>query len=544
MKNIGRKRMLYRLSALAVAASLLVTACAPTAQAPAPAPAGTTTSGSSAPAPAEQRDENQVIRVGVTGLIGNPTPQSSSSNLFMFWPMYDSLTQFGANYEVKPSIAEKWDLSADGKTWTFTIRKDMKWPNGDPLTANDVAFTMNTINDKSWPQKAFFANVTGAKATSDTTVDFTTKQQDMSVPNGGPYMWVVPQKYYESIGFDAFVQTPMGSGPYEMTSFKAADSISFKKRTVDHAFRKPVATEISFKVIPDNGQIVAGLRTGEIDIAAQVNFSGDQVDQLKAAGLNVYSAISSVSSFPFVQGTYDRTNSPLKDIRVRQALNYAVDKEAIAKTIYKGYSKPTGQVAVPGSLYWDDSVQPYPYDVKKAKDLLAAAGYPNGFKLPLGMDYTAGMTLPDIIVAMKGYFNDVGVDVPMINNELGVFVDKAYGRNNTVKGDMWSGGTGDGNGFFVQNRTFTGCGRPVGGSPDALLYCNPEWDRLLDAAFAERDPVKRGDLMRQANKVFRDDVPVIFFLNNSGFIINTQKTKGIEIAMPLAYNFDSAYKIK
>jgi len=377
--------MFQRLSALAIAAVFLASACSPAAPTPAPSNNGGTTSGSSAPAPAEVRDENQVIKVGVTGLIGNPTPQSSSSNLFEFWPMYDSLTQFGANYEVKPSVAEKWDLSADGKTWTFTIRKDMKWPNGDPLTAEDVAFTMNTVNDKTWPQKAFFANVTSAKATSDTTVEFATKQQDMSVPNGGPYLWIVPKKYYESIGFDQFILKPMGSGPYEMTSFKAADNISFKKRTAEHAFRKPIANEISFKAIPENSQIIAGLRTGELDIASQVNFSGDQVDQLKAAGMNIYMALASVSSFPFVQGSYESRNTPLKDKRVRIALNYAIDKEAIAKTIYKGYSKPTGQVGVPGSLYWDDTVQPYPYDPAMAKKLLADAGYPNGFKLPMGM---------------------------------------------------------------------------------------------------------------------------------------------------------------
>src|SRR6478736_5011151 len=110
--------MFQRLSAFAIAAVVLATACSPAA--PAPSNSGGATSGSSAPAPAEVREENQVIKVGVTGLIANPTPQSSSSNLYQFFPMYDSLTQFAANYEVKPSIAEKWDLSADGKTWTFT----------------------------------------------------------------------------------------------------------------------------------------------------------------------------------------------------------------------------------------------------------------------------------------------------------------------------------------------------------------------------------------------------------------------------------------
>lgn len=462
----------------------------------------------------------------------------------MFWPMYDNLTRFGTNYAVEPSLATKWDVSADGLTWTFTIRNDVKFSNGDPLTADDVAFTVNEMIAKNWPQRSYFSFVTSAKAVNPTTVDIVSSKVDMSVPNGGPYLWVVPQKYYQAQGgFDGFVKTPIGSGPYELTEFRSADLIKYTKKTTAHPFRAVQASSIEFKAITEPAQVVNGLQTGELDIAAQVNFTGDQLDSIKKQNLNIVSNVSSVSQIGMMQGGAEIRKTPLTDKRVRQAMNYAIDKKAITDAIFKGYAQPVGQVAVPGSLYWDDSVQPYAYNPAQAKQLLAAAGYPNGFKLPVGLDFTPGMTRPDIAVAVQGYLKDVGIEIEVIASEQAIFVDKRYGRNGQLPADLSAGGTGDGNGFFTNTRNFNGCGKPTGGAPEAIGYCNPEWDRLMDAGFAERDPAKRKEFFQQANKVYREDVPVIFLYASPVHVVSGAKVKGITIKNPLAYHFDDAYRI-
>lgn len=523
---------------LGILATLLLAACTPAAAPQPAAPAPNTPS-----APTEQRDENQVLRIGVTGLIANMSPQSSSSNVYMFWPFYDNLTQFAANYEVKPSLAEKWDVSPDGLTWTFTIRPDVTFTNGDKLTAEDVAFTVNEILKSSWPQRSFINTTTGAKAINATTVEITTKQPDMSVPNAGPYLWIVPKNYFESVGgIKGFQEKPMGSGPYELVEFRSADTIHYKKKSTPHPFRKPVANEITIRAIPETSQIVAGLRTGEIDIATQVNFNGDQIDQLKKENINITANMASVGGAPIMQGRAEVMDTPLKIQKVRLAMNYAIDKDTINKTIYNGYAQPVGQLAVPGSLYWDPDAKPIPYDPAKAKQLLAEAGYPNGFHATL--DFTPGMTRPDYVLALQGYLKAVGVDLELISNELGVFVDKRYGRNNQVIGDMSVGGTSDGNGFFTQGRTFNGCGKPAGGIPESISYCNPEWDRLMDQSYGERDPKKRSEIMIKANRIFQQDVPTLFLLAQPIYVVSTQKVRGISLAMPLVYNFDSAYKVK
>lgn len=520
--------------------SLLAMACsAPAAPATPAAPAAPPT------AVPEQRAEQQVLRIGVNSILANPTPQATFSNIYQFFPLYDPLTQFGPEFEVRPSVAEKWELLPDGTTWRFTVRKDMTWPGGEKLTAADVAFSMNEAISKNWPARTFLATVTEAKANDDVTVDFLTSKADMSIPNGAPYLWIVPKKYYEAAGgFNAFALKPVGSGPYELVDFRNGDLMQFKLRKEPHAFRKPVATEILFKVIPENGQQVTGLRTDELDISAQVPFSADQTEQLKQAGATIIANRVSVTTLGIPQGTFESKNTPLKDKRVRLAVNYAVDKAAIAKTIYGGFAEPVGQQAIPGSLYWDPSVQPIPFDPSRAKQLLTEAGYPNGFKLENGIDFAVSVARPDVMLAIQGYLRDVGIQVELNQVESGVYLDKALGRNNQKKGDFAAGQTTDNNGFMSQVRQTAGCGKPAGSPADAVWFCDPEWDRLLDAANAERDPKKRSDLMRAANKVHRDDVAVLYLLLQPTFVVHTAKIRGVQLALPLYYSLDTAYKVK
>ncbi|MCS6800464.1 MAG: ABC transporter substrate-binding protein [Chloroflexota bacterium] len=512
---------------------LLSVACAPAAP--------TTPTGGVAPA--EQRDEQQILRVAVGVMIGNPTPQASRANLFQYWPLYDNLTTFGPKYEVRPWVAERWSVSPDGLTWTFTIRSDMKFANGDPLTSEDVVFSIQEILDRRWPQTSYLLNVTSVTNPTPTTVELKLSAPNAAIPNGGPFIWILPKKYYQSIGFEAFVQKPMGSGPYELVSFQQANQIIYRKRAEPHAFRKPIANEIHFRLIPEAVQVINGLTQGELDMA-MFSFSGDQANQLKQRGIVVTAQLNSSAQIAMPQGSWELRDTPLKEKRVRLALNYAVNKEAIASGLYGGYAQPTGQVAVPDTDYFDPTVQPIPYDVAMARRLLAEAGYPNGFRLPGGLDYSTGRGEQNMLVAIQADLRAVGVEVELIPNEESVFVDKAYGRRDLPKGDLWSGSNGEDNGFFTGLRTFYGCDKPVGAPRRAMLYCNPEWDRLMDLAYAEADVAKRRQLFLQANRVFREDVPVIYTVSRSQFVVFTPKVKGVELPTPNVYNLDTVYKIK
>ncbi|MCS7002862.1 MAG: ABC transporter substrate-binding protein, partial [Dehalococcoidia bacterium] len=170
---------MYRLGLLTLLAVWIGSACAPTAP---------QTGGQAQPAQ-EERDSNQTLRVAATGLVANMTPQASSANHYQYWPLYDNLTQYGPNFEVRPSVAERWELSPDGLTWTFFLRGDVRFSNGDPLTANDVAFTLNEIIARNWPQRGLFGTTIEATALDDRRVAIRTRQQDITVPFGGQFLW-------------------------------------------------------------------------------------------------------------------------------------------------------------------------------------------------------------------------------------------------------------------------------------------------------------------------------------------------------------------
>ncbi|MCL6648861.1 MAG: ABC transporter substrate-binding protein [Chloroflexi bacterium] len=490
-------------------------------------------------APREERAESQALRVIAGALIGNPTPQASNSNAYQYFPLYDSLTVFGENATVLPWIATKWEASADGLTWTFTIRDDVTFSNGDKLTAEDVVFTIQQVLEKRWPQLTYIATVAGARVINPTTLAITTRQVDVTLPSGTTYLWIVPKAYFERVGFEGFVQQPIGSGPYELVEFRSADRILYRKRSTPHTFRKANPTEILIRAVVDASQQVNGLRTGEAHIVAGPTYQADQAEQLKREGFVIYNKPTGIGGVRFTQSVYEAKNSPLKDKRVRQALNYAVDRETLTRVLYGSYGRPDSQWALPGSQYYDPSVPIWPYDPVKAKQLLAEAGYPNGFKAD--MDYSTSMTSPTLVQAIQAYFREVGVEVSANAYEQGIYVDKVYGRNNQSISELSPGGNGDTNGFNSGSRVFIGCGRP---SPQQYFYCNLEWDRLMDLAYAERDDAKRRQIFLQANKVFRDDVPVVFLYTADSLLTASPKVRGWQVPMPLSFRFDEVYLLK
>ncbi len=227
---------------------------------------------------------------------------------------------------------------------------------------------------------------------------------------------------------------------------------------------------------------------------------------------------------------------------MRQALNYATDREAISKSLYRGYAEPSGQLGIKGSQSWDPSVKPV-YDPAMAKKLLAEAGYSNGFS-NIVMMAANSQNLGDLMLLLQAQWKEVGINVTLDIIEANLYNDRQYGRNNTQKSDLVMSGAGDTNGFNTGNRVLDGCGRPIGGTPASLVYCNAEWDRLQDAAIAERDPAKRAQLLRDANKMMRDDAQGVPLYLPASFLVHSPKIAGMELEGYTQVTLDGIYRIK
>jgi peptide/nickel transport system substrate-binding protein len=503
-----------------------------------PAPSTPQSAGQPAPPTGTTKSANQTVTIAKIGLPGTASPESSSSNNEIFQNIYDPLLAFGPNFQILPAVAQKWEFNAQQNSWRFTLRQDMTFSNGDKLTADDVVFSIGLAVDKNMPTKAFFPAVTGAKKVDDYTVDIISKTPDVTVLNGGPWMYIFPSKYYQQVGTAQFGVKPIGSGPYVLTDFKSSDSMVFQLRPTPHPYRKPNFTQITFKAIPELSQEIAGVRTGDLDVVSQTAFTPDQIDQLKTAGMTILTLqVGNVTAL-YSQPEAVARNSPLQDKTVRLALNYAVNKDAI-NSLFKGLATPAGQLGEPGSPFWDDSVKPYPYNVAMAKQLLAQAGYPNGFKLPVGIGYTPQTADPNMVLALQSDLQAVGVEAAVNSYEFATFLDQYYGRNGAQKGDLFVQSLGDSNGSFSQGRGLYDCNK----QGFAIWWCNQDFNRLYDQAITEPDAAKRADLMRQANAALRSDIPNLYMVLTSQFVVLNPKIKGFTWPT-VAFNFDNAYKVE
>ncbi|GIW06957.1 MAG: ABC transporter substrate-binding protein [Dehalococcoidia bacterium] len=517
----------FALRALGAATALvLLTSCAP---APAALPAAP-----DAPK-AEQRAANQTFTIAQIGLPATLSPESSAANYAVYSALYDSLVRLDKSADAVPWAAERWDL-VNGTTWRFTLRHGLVFGNGDPLTASDVAFTANAAIEGRWPIAGGFGNVAAVKAVDARTVDFEMKVADASILPGITALWILPERYYRSVGRDGFAAKPIGSGPYELVEFRNGDLARFRKKATEHLYRKAQPTELLIRSLPEQTAMLAGFRTGELDVLIG-QLSPDVVDQAKAAGADVEVRHTGVNYALFSQTENRERNTPLNDRRVRLALNYAVDREAIAKTIYRGYAMPVSQFSVPDSLSWDESIKVYPYDPATAKRLLAEAGYPNGFKLPNGIEFTPQTTSPQVAAALQGYLRDIGVEAAVTSLELAVFLDKFYGRAGQAKAELFMVTSQAESAYGTNQRTTHDCQRP---NP---WWCNQRYQQLLEQAQTEPDRVRRSELMRQAIRIFADEVAHIDLIAVPQFVVQQPKVRGFVWEAANTHNFDTIYRI-
>jgi peptide/nickel transport system substrate-binding protein len=342
-------------------------------------------------------------------------------------------------------IAERWEEAADKLSWTFSVRKGVTFHDGTELTAEDVKFSLDSLFDPKavgsllGVSKAAFKE---AEVKDPYTLVIHLKQPavflpwDFSCAIGNAGM-VLPKKYFQKVGADGFSRNPVGSGPYKVVKNTMGASVQLE--AVDRHWRDgvPKFKTITLLIVPEESTRMAQLHTGEADIIA---LSREKVPEVKAAGFNVFSKLNDQVVVVYMQQQWDPV--PVADARVRQALNYAIDKEAIMRFVFAGQGVPAvmypiGSYGVAGGA--DAALKPYPYDPKKAKELLAEAGYPNGFEAKIYSYVTADLPeLPRLTEAVADYLGKVGVRAKITPMDRAALSTKRLARS--LSGDLlpWS----------------------------------------------------------------------------------------------------------
>jgi peptide/nickel transport system substrate-binding protein len=396
-------------------------------------------SGSDSAAPAPKKDL-VIGQVTEPEKAPDPITDGSLAGYNYYYNTFDQLTALDPEGAVIPKLATEWTPSDDFKTWTYTIRSDVKFHDGTALTAKDVAFTYNKILDTPDSDNLFYmGQLESVKATDDTTVVFGLNAAFSPWPAITTAISIVPQAAYEKLGSEAFAKAPIGSGPFKFSSWTRGVSYVI---TANPSYwgAKPALDKVTFQTVADENARLNGVQSGSLDLAL---ISPNQVDGL--AGADAVKVASRVSNGVTFLGM-NSTTGPLANVKIRQAISKAIDLDALSKNVLAGRATPNSQLAAPNVAGFDKGFANAPYDPAAAKALLAEAGY-KGEAIPF--EYATDGRIPlssDIAQAIQGFLSAVGIKVQMIGMDQASLSDKIYGTV-TIKGlylNTWAPSTMDG----------------------------------------------------------------------------------------------------
>jgi len=494
------------------------------------------------PAAQAAADDPVVLTIGINEDIDSANPFTGLSSLAyeVATLQYPTLTQYAAeDFSIVPGLAESWEESSDQKTWTYRLRPGMKWSDGTPLTAEDVAYTLNRIIDGKY-EKTNFGSYVESMVRAEVVDDLTVR---VEVSRPSPVMdhlfiFIIPKHIWESIDGKEVrtyenVGTPqsptVGSGPYVMVERQPGQFTRLKANPNWWGGQRPV-DEIIFKVYNNPDALGQALKAGEVDFAQGLDLGVYESLQGIPEITTVSAKPASFSEVAFNTGAALQDGTPigdgnplLKDKALRQALNWAVDRQTLVDKVLGGQGQPGSTVIPPLYTQWHlDPSNPYTYDPATAARLLDAAGYrlgPDGvradakgnrlsFVLTYRTDEPASQKSSEFVQA---YFKDVGVELTL----KGVSEDALYEVVGQGNFDMFEWGWGvepDPNymlsTFTCGARSYEDDGTVYANLSDSF-FCDPEYDRLFDEQAKETDFTKRQSIVERMQQMLYDDAPYL-----------------------------------
>lgn len=428
----------------------------------------------------------------------DPQKQGDIPSMSVASNIFDTLTTRDADNKLVGGIATEWK-AVDPKTWRFTIRQGVKFHNGEPCDAAAVAFSINRlVNPATKSPIVELRYVQSAKVVDANTVDFIMKAPDPIIPEkvslfGGV---VVPPKYLAEKGDDGFAANPVGTGPFKFQS-RQQDNQVVLVANPDYWGTKTEVKKLTIKIMPNAASAVAAMHSGEVDIVT--GLTPDALDQL---GDN---AGGSVRQVPGVREYYVAMNTltpgPLTNKDVRIALNHAVDVPTLINSVMHGAAERTATLLPQQAFGYDPSIPAFDYDPAKAKQMLAAAGYPNGFSIQL----SASTLDQDIVQAVAGQLSKVGVKCDLHVVDANQFKSLLVSGDPHAMGPMYfSGNTGwtlDGESFLQST---------IRSDRRQSLWHNAQADALVDKEEQSLSPDDRKQAFKQLQQMMIDEAPYIY----------------------------------
>lgn len=411
-------------------------------------------------------------------------------------------TLIGRGHDGKPEqTLAAWTTLDEGRVIEFRLREGVKFHSGDPFTAEDVAFSFRRQTEKMPSYKRQTADVERVEVVDRSTVRFHFRKPSISFVWSARAVTIFSKAYFDRVGEETFSAKPVGTGPYRITDYRASQFLDLE------AFEEywggaPAVKKVRIRFVPEDSTRVAMLKSGEADLIMNTPFAF--VREVEAAGFKT--ARAAVHPSTGIQFTFGNPNVPWADVRVRRAIAHAINADALIKGLFHGQPNRYALFA-PSEVGYDPEIKPYAYDLAEAKKLLAEAGYPNGFDLPLyywtgnyvGLRETVGVVATQL--AKIGIRVEVeGYDPPKMASILRAnAADRSKVTFLMLTPLMLANYSDPADALSFAFHS---------GSPFSA-YVNKEFDGLVGRAAATLDDTARGNLVRQAGRIMYDDVAAL-----------------------------------
>jgi peptide/nickel transport system substrate-binding protein len=466
-----------------------------------------------------------VLRVAIGGEPDQLDP-SKTSAYFSFQVLenvFDTLVAPDENLEMQPALAESWETSEDQLTWTFHLREGVTWHDGTELTAGDVVYTYNRIVEEELSNAWKFGSVTGIDAPDDLTVVITVGAPTPSLLSslGGFKGLAIVQEANVTSG--EIGTKPIGTGPFSLTEYASGDHITLAANP-DYWGGAPALGGIEYQFISEPSTALAALRSGEIDWTDVV--PPQQVAELQE---DDSLAVGVTPSSDYWYLALNQKRDAWSDVRVRQAIAYAIDREAIVQAVSYG-TAAANQLAIPEDSFWYTEYSTYSTDLDTAASLLAEAGFTGGtLDMLATSDYPETVTAAQIIASN---LEAIGITVEIRQPDFSTWLDEQNSGNFDMLMMGWLGNIDPDDFYYAQHHS-------EGGS-NAQGYANSEVDELLDAARVELDQDARKDLYAQAATTIADECSYIYLYNPSVIQTWSPDLGGYEARADRAIRFATA----
>ncbi len=445
----------------------------------------------------------------------DPHKQTAFSSFRLLELIYEPLLALDADLKVVPGLAESWEWSDDGKTLTMKLAPNVKFHNGDVMTSEDVKFSYERILDETTAAAArsYFTDIESIETPDANTVVFKLKQPNAAILAAmtNPNSAIVSKKV---VSADDPAKVTVGTGPFMLKQWDVDRTTQLEAFKDYRIPGKPGVDAVEIRIIPDEASILAGLRAGTIDWA----LINDPKVAIRAAGSGGKLAIDRTPALAYHVLQLNSGRKPFDDVRVRQAISCAIDRQQVLDTASLGEGQVTGPATAPYYRLPEDQLFCYRKDVEKAKQLLADSGV-TGIKFKI----MAAADEPPTAVAeaqnIQAQLGEIGIETEIETMELGVYVDR------WLKGDFdavvaLNGGNPDPHNMFYRYWHSTGNLNKV------AAYNDPEIDKLLDQGKAVLDPEKRKAVYDELQKKLTEAAPWVWLYDGYEYRIMQPYVKG------------------